>query len=88
MPAAFERFDQLLQEKLEELDQAAVEEASLANDEIERLRLRAAHLVTGVEGRPWPTGAPVQYQHDPAAGLPAPPTLDIRYPAKAPSGAR
>lgn len=82
MPDAPERFDQLLQEKLDELDAHAAEEAMLAVDDVEQLRLRAAHLVTGVEGRPWATGATVQYQQDPAASLPAPPTLDIRFPAR------
>lgn len=82
-----EPFHQLLQEKLDELDTAAEQEALLATDEVEQLRLQAAHLVTQTVGKPWSTGAAVHYQHDPAAGLPAPPTLDIRYPAKARPGA-
>lgn len=82
MPGTPERFDLLLQEKLDELDSAAEQEARLAVDEVEQLRLRAAHLVTHVEGRPWPTGAPVQFQQDPAVQVSAPPTLDIRFPAR------
>lgn len=81
MSIAFERFDQLLQEKLDELDAAAEQDAMLATDEVEQLRLRAAHLVTSTEGRPWATGAPVQFQPDPAMQQVPPPTLDIRYPA-------
>jgi hypothetical protein len=77
-----ERFDLLLQEKLDELDTAAEQEARLATDAVEQLRLRAAHLVTRTEGRPWPTGAPVQFQQDPAEQMTAPPTLDLRYPAR------
>lgn len=77
-------FGQLLQEKLQELDHAAAEEAALAVDEVEQLRLQAAHLVTGVSGHPWPTGAAVQYQQDPGAPRVAPPTLDIRWPARPP----
>lgn len=77
-----ERFDLLLQEKLDELDHAAEQEALLAVDEVEQLRLQAAHLVTHVEGRPWPTGAAVQFQQDPAVQVSAPPTLDIRFPAR------
>lgn len=79
-----EVFGQLLQEKLQELDAAAAEEAALEIDEVEQLRLQAAHLVTGVTGHPWPTGAPVQYQQDPGAPTVAPPTLDIRWPARSP----
>lgn len=75
-------FGQLLQEKLQELDAAAEEEAALAIDEVEQLRLRAAHLVTGVSGHPWPTGAVAKYQQDPGAPSAAPPTLDIRWPAR------
>jgi len=82
MPESPERFDLLLQEKLDELDHAAEQEALLAVDEVEQLRLRAAHLVTYVEGRPWSTGAPVQFQQDPAEQVSAPPTLDIRFPAR------
>lgn len=77
-----ERFDLLLQEKLDELDTAAEQEALLEVDVVEQLRLQAAHLVTGQSGRPWPTGAAVQYQQDPAAQVTVPPTLDIRYPAR------
>lgn len=82
-----ERFDLLLQEKLDELDSAAEQEALLAVDEVERLRLQAAHLVTYTEGRPWATGAPVRFQQDPAEQVTAPPTLDIRYPDRPHPGA-
>ena len=82
MTAVPERFDQLLQEKLDELDAAAEQDALLATDEVEQLRVRAAHLVTGTVGRPWATGAPVQFQLDPALQMTPPPTLDIRYPAR------
>ncbi|MCE2901309.1 MAG: hypothetical protein ACK6DP_05690 [Gemmatimonas sp.] len=82
MPGQPERFDHLLQQKLDELDAAAAEEAWLEVDAVEQLRLRAAHLVTGEEGRRWPTGAAVQFQQDPGAQRPAPPVLDIRYPAR------
>ena len=87
MSGAPERFDLLLQEKLDEFDHAAEQEALLAVDEVEQLRLRAAHLVTHIEGRPWPTGAAVQFQQDPAEQVIAPPTLDIRYPARPPRAA-
>ncbi|WP_353266868.1 hypothetical protein [Gemmatimonas sp.] len=80
-----ERFDQLLQEKLDELDHAAEQEARLAVDEVELLRLRAAHLATARLAGPWHGGAAVQYQQDPAVQLAVlPPTLDIRFPARAP----
>ena len=80
-----ERFDLLLQEKLDELDQAAEHEAQLAVDEVELLRLRAAHLATGRNGGPWHAGPAVQYQQDPAVqGAVVPPTLDIRFPARVP----
>jgi hypothetical protein len=77
-----ERFDLLLQEKIDELEQAEHDEAALASDEVEHLRLRAAHLVTGAKGRPWATGATVQFQQDPATHPKASPTLDIRFPAR------
>jgi hypothetical protein len=79
-----ERFDQLLQEKLDELDSAAEQEALLATDEVEQLRLRAAHLVAHTDGRPWHTGAAIRFQQDPAVQMTAPPTLDIRFPARSP----
>lgn len=82
MPGTPERFDLLLQEKLDELDSAAEQEAMLAVDEVEQLRLRAAHLVSNTEGKPWLTGAAVRFQQDPAEQMTAPPTLDIRYPAR------
>jgi len=82
MPASPERFDLLLQDKLEELDSAAEADALLAVDDVEQLRLRAAWLVTQHDGRPWPTGAAVRFQEDPAAQVLAPPTLDIRHPAR------
>lgn len=80
-----ERFDQLLQEKLDELDHAAEQEARLAVDEVELLRLKAAHLATARRAGPWHGGVAVQYQQDPAVQLAVlPPTLDIRFPARAP----
>jgi len=82
MSGAPERFDLLLQEKLDELDQAAEQEAMLAVDEVEQLRLQAAHLVSHTAGGPWATGAPVQFQQNPAEQVTAPPTLDIRFPAR------
>jgi hypothetical protein len=82
MSGAPERFDLLLQEKLDELDQAAEHEAMLAVDEVEQLRLQAAHLVSHTAGGPWATGAPVQFQQNPAEQVTAPPTLDIRFPAR------
>lgn len=82
MSGAPERFDLLLQEKLGELDQAAEQEAMLAVDEVEQLRLQAAHLVSHTAGGPWATGAPVRFQQDPAEQMTAPPTLDIRFPAR------
>ncbi len=85
-PAAPERFDQLLQEKLDELDAAAEQEALLEFDEVEQLRLRAAVLATRGEPRPWPTGAHAQYQKDQVAPAAPPPTLDIRFPARLPEG--
>ncbi len=77
-----ERFDQLLQEKLDELDTAAAQQAWLEVDAVEQLRLQAAHLVTGDEGRRWATGAAVHFQQDPAAQRQTPPVLDIRYPER------
>ncbi|MBL0938557.1 MAG: hypothetical protein IBJ03_06670 [Gemmatimonadaceae bacterium] len=82
MATAPEFFGQLLQEKLDELDAAAAEEAALEIDEVEQLRLRAAHLVTGQAGRTWSTGAAMHYQQDRGAPEPAPSTLDIRFPAR------
>lgn len=79
-----ERFGQLLQEKLDELDAAAEQEVLLAFDEVEQLRLRAAVLATRGESRPWAAGAAAQYQQDQVAPEPAPPTLDIRFPARPP----
>jgi hypothetical protein len=82
-----ERFDQLLQEKLDELDAAAEHEARLEVDEVEQLRLRAAHLVAATNGRPWATGAAVHYQQDVMTEPKAPSTLDISFPARpAPAG--
>lgn len=77
-----EHFGQLLQEKLDELDAAAAEAAALEIDEVEQLRLLAAHLVTAETGRVWHAGAARQYQQDRGAPLPAPATLDIRFPAR------
>ena len=75
-----ERFGPLLQEKLDELDAAAAEEARLLNDPVERLRLRAAHLITAREGGPWATGAPVRFQPEPSTARPTPPVLNILFP--------
>ena len=80
-----ERFGPLLQEKLDEMDAAAAEEARLLNDPVERLRLRAAHLITAREGGPWATGAPVRFQPEPATVRPTPPVLDILFPPPPPS---
>lgn len=81
-PATPEAFSSLLQEKLDELDQAAQHEALMEHDEVERLRLQAAYLVSGTDGKPWHTGAAVQFQRDvPEQDVP-PPTLDISYPAR------
>ena len=79
-----ERFGPLLQEKLDELDAAAAEEARLLNDPVERLRLRAAHLITAREGGPWATGAPVRFQPEPSADRPTPPVLNILFPPPPP----
>lgn len=76
-----EAFSALLQEKLDELDAAAEHDAFLVHDEVEQLRLRAAYLVSSTDGKPWHTGAAVQFQGDVAAMDVAPPTLDISYPA-------
>jgi len=82
MAAVPERFDQLLQEKLDELDVAAAQETMLLFDEVEQLRLQAAALVTRGESRPWSTGAHAQYQPDQMAPDAPSPTLDIRFPAR------
>ncbi|BAH37398.1 MAG TPA: hypothetical protein DGD08_01235 [Gemmatimonas aurantiaca] len=82
MSAAPERFGQLLQEKLDELDAAAEQEMLLAFDEVEQLRLQAAALVTRGEHRPWATGANTKYQHDQVVPEAPPPTLDIRFPTR------
>ncbi len=77
-----EAFGSLLQEKLDELDQAIQHEALMEHDDVELLRLRAAYLVSGTDGKPWHTGAAVQFQGELSA-LDAPaPTLDISYPAR------
>lgn len=78
-------FDAVLRETIAEVEAAEVIDASdarQARDEVEQLRLRAAHLVTNNSGGPWPTGAPVRFQQDPAEQTTAPPTLDIRYPVR------
>ncbi|WP_411280671.1 hypothetical protein [Gemmatimonas sp.] len=81
-PATPEAFSALLQEKLDELDQAAQHEALMEHDEVELLRLRAAFLVSGTDGKPWHTGALVHFQRD-RSGMDVPePTLDISYPAR------
>jgi len=77
-----EAFSSLLQEKLDELDQAAQHEALMEHDEVELLRLRAAYLVSGTDGKPWHTGATVHFQQD-LSDMDVPtPTLDIIYPAR------
>jgi len=78
-------FEAVLRETLAEVEAAEAIEASEAQqalDEVEQLRLQAAHLVSHSAGGPWATGAPVQFQQDPAEQVTAPPTLDIRFPAR------
>ncbi len=83
-PATPEAFSSLLQEKMHELDQAAWHEALMEHDEVELLRLRAAYLISGTDGKPWHTGAAVHFQQDLSKmDVPAP-TLDICYPARTP----
>jgi len=83
-PATPEAFSSLLQEKMDELDQAAKHEALMEHDEVELLRLRAAYLVSSTDGKPWHTGAAVHFQGDLSKmDVPAP-TLDISYPARPP----
>jgi len=83
-PATPEAFSSVLQEKLDELDQAAQHEALMAHDEVELLRLQAAYLVSGTDGKPWHTGAAVHFQGNLSqASVPAP-TLDVSYPARPP----
>ncbi|WP_310572148.1 hypothetical protein [Gemmatimonas sp.] len=77
-----EAFSALLQEKLDELDQAAQHEALMEHDEVELLRLQAAYLVSGTDGKPWHTGAAVHFQGDPSDMDVRAPTLDISYPAR------
>ncbi|QJR36430.1 hypothetical protein [Gemmatimonas groenlandica] len=81
-PATPEAFGSLLQEKLDELDQAAQHEALMEHDEVELLRLRAAYLVSGTDGKPWHTGAAVHFQGDLSEQDVPAPTLDISYPAR------
>lgn len=79
------RFGQLLAETLAEVDAAEAIDAADARqamDEVEQLRLRAAQLVTAHGDGPWPTGAIVQFQQDPSVSHLAPPTMDIRFPAR------
>ena len=76
-----EAFSALLQEKLDELDQAAEHEALMEHDEVELLRLQAAYLIGRTDGKPWHTGATVQFQGDLSALHVPVPTLDISYPA-------
>ncbi len=78
-------FDAILRETIAEVEAAEAIDASdarQARDEVEQLRLRAAHLVANSSGGPWPTGATVRFQQDPAEQTTAPPTLDIRYPVR------
>jgi hypothetical protein len=80
-PAIPEAFSALLQEKLDELDRAAEHEALMEHDEVEQLRLQAAHLIGRTEGKPWHTGAAVHFQGELSELDVAVPTLDISYPA-------
>jgi len=82
IPATPEAFSSLLQEKLDELDQAAQHEALMEHDEVELLRLRAAYLVSGTDGKPWHTGAAVHFQGNLSETVVPRPTLDISYPAR------
>ena len=84
MVDSHERFGPLVQEKLDELDAAAEQEARLLNDPVERLRLRAAHLITATQGGPWATGAPVRFQPEPSTARPTPPVLNILFPPPPP----
>jgi hypothetical protein len=77
-----EAFSALLQEKLDELDQAAEHEALMEHDEVERLRLQAAYLISGTDGKPWHTGAAVHFQGERSELDDRLPTLDISYPAR------
>lgn len=77
-------FGALFQEKLEELDEAARHDALMEHDEVELLRLRAAYLVSGTDGKPWQTGAARHYQDDVPETVVLAPMLDISYPAAAP----
>lgn len=81
-PVPPEAFSSLLQEKLDELDLAAQHEASMAHDEVEQLRLQAAYLVSGTDGKPWHTGAAVHFQKEGSEMDVPVPTLDISYPAR------
>jgi len=83
-PVTPEAFSALLQEKLEELDLAAQHEALMEHDAVEQLRLQAAYLVSGTDGKPWNTGATIHFQLDPSAMEAPVPTLDISYPARPP----
>lgn len=76
-------FDVILRETLAEVAAAeAIDEADArqSRDEIEQLRLRAAHLVTIEAGGPWATGAAVQFANEGPSGGAS--TLDIRYPPR------
>lgn len=76
-------FDAILRETIAEVVAAeAIDEADArqSQDEIEQLRLRAAHLVTMDSGGPWATGASVQFaKSEPSSGVS---TMDIRFPAR------
>ncbi len=76
-------FDAILRETLAEVEAAEAIDAAdarQAQDEIEQLRLRAAHLITVQEGGPWATGAALQFAKDLPLGASAHPTMDIRFP--------
>ncbi len=81
-PVTPEAFSSLLQEKLDELDLAAEHDALMEHDEVDQLRLQAAFLVSGTDGKPWHTGAAIHFQREASAmDVPAP-TLDVSYPAR------
>lgn len=83
-PVPYGAFGALFQEKLDELDEAARHDALMENDEVELLRLRAAYLVSGTDGKPWHTGAAMHYQNDVPETDAQAPMLDISYPAPPP----
>lgn len=83
-------FDAILRETMAEVEAAEAIDAAdarQAQDDIEQLRLRAAHLITVREGGPWATGAVVQFAKEPSPEVaPRQPTMDIRFPQSRPRG--